>query len=290
MHVPRHGRPRGEQGEAQPEATPVTTRYVHGYDPREGARLQDQALTLVDLLHADTAYPPGCRVLEFGCGVGAQTVTLAQRSPQAQFTAIDIDAESVAHAQARAKAAGLANVQFERTDLFDWPGAPESFDHAFVCFVLEHLARPLEALVRLRALLKPGGTLTAIEGDHGLIAFHPDDPAARAAIGCQVELQRRAGGDATIGRRLYPLLAEAGFAPVHVSPRVAYADASRPEWAEGFTLKTFTAMIEGVREPTLAAGLTTAAHFDAGLRGLRRCAQPDGVFCYTFFKAVGCKA
>ena len=31
--------------------------YVHGYHPRENERLQDQAGTLVDLLHFDTAYP-----------------------------------------------------------------------------------------------------------------------------------------------------------------------------------------------------------------------------------------
>lgn len=48
-------------------------RYVHGYDERENERLRDQAGTLVDLLHADTAYPPGSVVLEAGCGVGAQT-------------------------------------------------------------------------------------------------------------------------------------------------------------------------------------------------------------------------
>jgi len=43
--------------------------YVHGYDPRESRRLQDQATTLVQLLHSDTSYPAGSRVLEAGCGV-----------------------------------------------------------------------------------------------------------------------------------------------------------------------------------------------------------------------------
>jgi hypothetical protein len=41
--------------------------YVHGYHPRENERLQDQAGTLVDLLHSDTAYLPGSTVLEAGC-------------------------------------------------------------------------------------------------------------------------------------------------------------------------------------------------------------------------------
>src|SRR5229473_777621 len=92
--------------------------YVHGYHPRENERLQDQAGTLVDLLHSDTSYPPGSLVLEAGCGVGAQTVTLAQRSPDAQFTSIDVSADSLAEAQRAADAAGLSNVQFRRADIF----------------------------------------------------------------------------------------------------------------------------------------------------------------------------
>ena len=55
----------------------VSDAYVHGFGPNESERLQDQAETLVELLHFDTTYPPGCRVLEAGCGVGAQTITLA---------------------------------------------------------------------------------------------------------------------------------------------------------------------------------------------------------------------
>ena len=45
-------------------------------------------------------------------------------------------------------------------------------------------------------------------------------------------------------------------------------------------------MIEGVRESAIAAGMTNAERFDAGLRDLHRTTKPDGVFCYTFFKAT----
>src|SRR6267154_3923349 len=123
--------------------------YVHGYHPRENERLQDQAGTLVDLLHFDTSYPPGSEVLEAGCGVGAQTVTLAQRSPGARFTSVDVSADSIAEAKRAADAAGLTNVQFQQADIFALPFAPEAFDHVFVCFVLEHLSRPVEALAIL---------------------------------------------------------------------------------------------------------------------------------------------
>jgi len=226
-------------------------------------------------------------VLEAGCGVGAQTVTLARRSPGARFTSIDRSASSIEQARRRVQDAGLSNVAFREADLFVLPFAPASFDHVFVCFVLEHLERPVEAVRILERLLRPGGSLTVIEGDHGSAFFHPDSAAARAAIAGLVELQRRAGGDALIGRRLHPLLTEAGLGTVRVSPRMVYADASRPELVEGFTRRTFTAMIEGVREPALAAGLADPETFDAGIRDLHRTARDDGVFCYTFFKAVG---
>jgi SAM-dependent methyltransferase len=261
--------------------------YVHGYHPRENERLRDQAGTLVDLLHSDTAYPAGSMVLEAGCGIGAQTVTLAQRSPDARFTSIDVCADSIAEAKRRADGARLTNVGFRQADIFALPFKAESFDHVFVCFVLEHLSRPVEALAILNSLLRPGGTITVIEGDHGSTCFHPDSAAARAAIQCQVRLQREAGGNALIGRQLYPLMVEAGFDAVRISPRTVYVDSSRPDLVDGFTRKTFTAMIEGIRESAISAGLIAPESFDAGVQHLHRTTEADGVFCYTFFKGVG---
>lgn len=260
--------------------------YVHGYDPRENLRLQDQASTLAELLHSDTAYPPGSLVLEAGCGVGAQTVTLARNSPQASITSVDISETSLAGAKRKVAAAGLSNVRFQQGDIFRLPFPPESFDHVFVCFVLEHLPKPLEALQALQRLLKPAGTLTVIEGDHGSACFYPDSESARKAIQCQVQMQRTSGGNANVGRELYPLLRQAGYRSVRVSPRMVYVDASKPQLVEGFTKKTFTAMIEGVRESAVDAGIISRAEFDRGIEALYRTTQPDGVFCYTFFKAV----
>jgi ubiquinone/menaquinone biosynthesis C-methylase UbiE len=179
-------------------------------------------------------------VLEAGCGVGAQTVTLASRSPAAHFTAVDVSERSLDKARMAIAAKGLTNVAFRQADIFALPFAAETFDHVFLCFVLEHLPRPREALRALAAVLRPGGTLTVIEGDHGSAFFSPPSQRAQRAVDCLIELQARAGGDAQIGRTLYPLLRAAGFAAVRVSPRFVYADASRPAMVEGFTRKTFT--------------------------------------------------
>jgi hypothetical protein len=102
-------------------------------------------------------------------------------------------------------------------------------------------------------------------------------------------LQSGAGGNALIGREIHPLLVNAGFEEVRVLPRVVYVDASRPDLVDGFTRKTFNAMIEGIREPAIASGLIDAGTFDAGVRDLHRTTAPDGVFNYTFFKGVARK-
>jgi SAM-dependent methyltransferase len=263
--------------------------YVHGYSARESERLADQAQTLTDLLHHDTHYPAGSRVLEAGCGIGAQTVILAKNSPGAQITSIDISKDSLMRAEAKVRGAGFTNVTFRQADIFNLPFAPESFDDIFVCFVLEHLAEPERALSHLRPLLVEGGTLTVIEGDHGSTFFHPENADALRAIECLVELQKQGGGNALIGRQLYPLVTGAGFHDVRVSPRMVYVDSSRPHLVEGFTKLTFTAMVEGVADAVHQQGLMGKEAWVRGIAALYRTAEEDGVFCYTFFKATARK-
>jgi SAM-dependent methyltransferase len=263
--------------------------YVHGYSARESTRLADQAQTLTELLHHDTYYSAGSRVLEAGCGIGAQTVILAKNSPEARITSIDISEDSLQLAEEKIRQEGITNVTFRQGDIFHLPFEPESFDHIFVCFVLEHLADPLRVLGQLRIFLKKGGTMTVIEGDHGSTFFHPENKDVYRAIDCLVELQRQGGGNALIGRQLFPLMVAAGFSGVSVSPRMVYVDSSRPALVEGFTKLTFTAMVEGVAGEVRKQGLMTPDAWDRGIAGLYRTAEEDGVFCYTFFKATARK-
>ncbi len=76
-------------------------------------------------------------MLKAGRGVGAQTVTLARRSPDARFVAIDVSAGSLAQAGRRADLAGVGNVEFCWVDIFALP--------------FEHLRHPVPALMPQRA-------------------------------------------------------------------------------------------------------------------------------------------
>ena len=267
----------------------MNDKYVHGYSDKESIRLKDQSVTLAQLLHHDTIYPAGSTVLEAGCGIGAQTCIIANKNPDINIVSVDISPESLNTAKEATSAAGITNVTFKHGDIFDLKYDRESFDHIFICFVLEHLSEPEKALLKLKELLKQGGTITVIEGDHGSAYYHPASEHAQHNIQCLIDLQARMGGDSLIGRRLYPLLVDVGFKNVNVSPRFVYADASRPHMVEGFTRNTFNAMVEGVREQALKLGLIDEEAWNKGIRDLYRTAEDDGTFCYTFFKGVATK-
>lgn len=265
-------------------------KYVHGYSSREALRLKDQSATLENIIHNDSVFEKDDLVLEAGCGVGAQTKIIATKNPDSSFISVDISDDSLREASQMIASLGIRNVEFRLADIFHLPYDDEAFDSVIICFVLEHLHNPVTALNELKRVLKKGGTLTAIEGDHGSTFFYPDSKDAHSAIDCQVQLQRQNGGNSNIGRELYPLLKSVGLSDIFVSPRMVYVDASKPQLVEGFIKNTFTAMIEGVRERAIGQGIADSLTFDKGIKDLYRTAEPDGVFSYTFFKGFGTKS
>ena len=80
---------------------------------------------------------------------GAQTVTLARRSPEATIVAMDTSEDSLAAAQESIRSAGFRNVMFQQADVYSMAFAPDTSDHEFACFVRQHLSRPREALTHL---------------------------------------------------------------------------------------------------------------------------------------------
>ncbi len=265
------------------------TEYVHGYSEREALRLSEQAETLEKLLHHDTVYPPGAKVLEAGCGIGAQTVILAKNNPEAEITSVDISPESLEKARENVARNEIKNVRFLQANIFSLPFEEGSFDHIFVCFVLEHLQEPEQALKSLRKVLKPGGTLTIIEGDHGSCYFYPEGRDALDAWHCLIRVQAQMKGNSLIGRQLYPLLQESGLRDIRVEPRMVYVDSSKPELVDGFILKTIIPMVEGVKKQALEMKMMEEEAWEKGIEELHQTAKPGGTFCYTFFKGRGTK-
>lgn len=266
-----------------------STKYVHGYSDREALRLNDQAATLDEIIHNDSIFSKDSLVLEAGCGVGAQTKIIATKNPSSNFISVDLSKDSIREAKEMVNLFGINNVELKQADIYNLPFKNETFDCVFICFVLEHLHNPKKALNELKRVLKKGGTMIAIEGNHGSTFFYPDSKYAYSAINCQVLLQKQNGGNSNIGRELFPLFKSIELSDIIVSPRMVYVDASRPLLVEGFIKNTFTAMIEGVGEKAIQQGIVDRLTFEKGIKDLYRTAEPDGVFSYTFFKGFGTK-
>jgi 2-polyprenyl-3-methyl-5-hydroxy-6-metoxy-1,4-benzoquinol methylase len=133
-----------------------------------------------------TALPPGIRtVLDIGCGTGSLSLILAGLG--CDVTGIDLSPAMLAHARAKAQAAGYS-INFQPMDAA-YPQLPPAHFDALICrHILWALPDPDQVLQRWLALLKPGGHLMLIEGFwHTGAGLHADQilnmlPASLAEI------------------------------------------------------------------------------------------------------------
>ena len=208
-------------------------RYVHGYSAREMSRLRDQADTLAELLHHDTRYPAGWSRARGGLRRRLADGHAGREQPRRAVHRGRHQSGVARRGRNGECASGdLTNVAFQQADLLDPP---------FAAGLVRPRLRLLRARTPARADAGPAPAADAARArrnDHGDrrrprfgVLFAAERPAPMRAVACQITLQARAGGDACIGRRLYPLLVEADFADVHVSPRMVYVDDSRPRWS-----------------------------------------------------------
>ncbi len=114
----------------------------------------------------------GMRVLDLGCGDGTTALPAAQKG--ADVTGIDIAANLVAAGNARAEAAGLANLKFEEGDASNLENIGDNaFDLVVSIFGAMFAPRPNEVASEMVRVTKPGGRIVMgnwIPGDPTLVA------------------------------------------------------------------------------------------------------------------------
>ena len=259
---------------------PSSRSYIHGYTPREAQRLYEQALILEDIIHGGVSIATDGPALEAGCGVGAQTAILKRRNPGAELVSIDISLPSLA-----AACDNVGNGVFLQADISAIPFKPESFSHIFICFVLEHLPDPEAVLRRLMTFLKPGGRLTAIEGDHGACVWSPWTEASQKVWNAVIRTQQDLGHDPLIGRRLCSIVENSGYEVYHSEPCTLYADPANRSLLDGMVNKIIVPMSETSRNAALDKGYLGQEDWERGIKDLAGSYNsPGGAFFYSWFK------
>jgi len=209
--------------------------YLHGFEKKEQDRLVHQARFLEPYVYAGVDFRKVNRLLEVGCGVGAQSRILLKKFPKIKITGVDFSS-----AQLHVAAQYLKKpIKDERVELFQQDAQKltldyKKYDAAFLCWFLEHVPEPLKVLKQVHKHLKPGAQIVLTEVFNQALFMEPYSPSYLRYWFEFNELQWTMKGHPFIGAQLGHLLKEAGFKSIQVEFRPLHFDSRNPKQRADF--------------------------------------------------------
>lgn len=239
------------------ESTGLAEGYIHGFTKEEQDRLFQQARVHEEKIFSQVDFS-GCeRILEIGSGVGAQTQILLERNPQAKVQCVDASAEQVNRARtALEEYVKAGRVRIDQADALHLPYAENSFDGAFVCWLLEHVQNPVAILEEARRVLKPGGAIFCNEVFNATFYVHPYSPATLKFWFEFNDHQWSLKGDPFVGGKLANYLMDAGFQNVTTKVLTYQFDNRMPKKRAAF-IDYWTKLLLSGAPGLIAAGRIT---------------------------------
>jgi ubiquinone/menaquinone biosynthesis C-methylase UbiE len=193
-----------EEGSAAPG------RYALGRSREEYGRLVRQAQLMEPITRRfflEAGITPRMHVLDLGSGVGDVSFLVSKLvGPHGSVVGVDLDAQAIEEARARASAGALTNVSFVNSDLSTYlPDKP--VDALVGRFVLMYQSSPGSVLKRLSEHVRVGGSVAFMEPWYQTMSG--PGGVLQAAVNCIVETLRRSGAKVDLGARLHRVFAEA---------------------------------------------------------------------------------
>lgn len=228
--------------------------YLHGFIPEEQQRLIDQAGFLVPLIYPRIDFEGCKKILEIGCGVGAQTAKLLELFPEAHITCVDNSAIQLEKAKENLKFAGK-RVSFVLQDAMDFD-LPEQYDGVYICWVLEHISDPLGVFTSLKPFLQKGVKIWMTEVFNSTFYHHPRGVHMDAYYEKYNQFQIACGGNPDIGANLGNLLFQAGYDEIKLLPGGFHLDKKEPQYLLDF-LQFWKTLMKSGSKGMLEAGFVT---------------------------------
>jgi len=209
------------------------TKYIHTFTKEEQDRLIGQSELVAPFVHQHIDFSGASSVLEIGCGVGAQIRIICRKYPNLTVHGVDISDKQIVRAESLLSEEIKAKKVFlETAPASELPHEDSSFDAVFICFVLEHLSDPIQAVMEAKRVLKPGGQLVCTEVFNDALFVHPNSPAIMQYWRAFNEMQREIGGDPNIGIRLCNIMIQSGMEVQHMNDASYMLDQRMTDTAE----------------------------------------------------------
>ncbi len=267
------------------------SRYLHGTDPREQARLT----RLNDLINrrslSELALLGGERVLEVGSGLGQFARDMARLAgPSGRVLAIERSPDQIGGAVRAARASGEERlVEWRRGDALDLPLRRSewgSFDVAHARFLLEHVPDPLAVVRAMTRAVRPGGRIVLEDDDHDVLRLWPEPAGFAPLWRSYIRSFHRLGNDPAVGRRLVSLLHEAGARPAR-NTWIFFGSCSGSADFAAY-VENAVGLLRGARRAIVGGGLLPAREFDAALSAFDAWKRrPDAAFWFAIAWAEG---
>lgn len=141
--------------------------------------MSSEGFLKTDAVVGEFGIVPGMRIADFGCGAGHIGILVAQQTGKDGFvTALDIMEDKLESIKARAKAAGLENIETKRANL-EVPrntGLGDSTqDMVLLINILFQSNKKSDILKESKRVLKSGGSAILVEWKKGGGGFGPPD-------------------------------------------------------------------------------------------------------------------
>jgi ubiquinone/menaquinone biosynthesis C-methylase UbiE len=264
--------------------------YIHGYSRREQQRLLEQARVLAPQVFAGLELGGAGRLLEIGCGVGAELDLIHRRWPRLQLTGVDRSRRHLVAARdllAPLIAAGRARlVQADGARL---PFAAERFERVITVWLLEHVPDPERVLAEALRVLTPDGELVCVEVDNRCFGFSPELPAIAHWWRQLNAHQQRAGGHPFIGGSLAHLATRLGARGVRTE-NLAVISSQRDPLRRETLLRYLEDLLRSAAPSLLAEGAVTPSDATA-LQAAFATARSDPTVEFRYFAVrLRCRA
>ena len=265
--------------------------YIHGFSEIEQERLLFQNQVLSPLIYENIDLNPCTRILEIGCGVGAQMIEMLTRFPHIHITGVDISEVQVGKARINLKHSNIDPSRYELhcMDITQAHTLSKEFEAVIMIWVLEHVSNYLEILSAAKDHLIPNGQLFLTEVYNDSLGFFPPQDDILLHWNKMNAFQKSIGGNGNIGIELGSILKNLNFQNIEIKPYPILYDTTKLELRTEF-FEYWISLMESGSKTMIDLNKIQSSEWEKVKNQLIQLSRnEDAVFFYNFIQAFAFK-